>query len=118
MENKEITITPPEGYEVDKEKSTFEKIVFKSIVPDFKTHDLRRDTNSPENWRINNLWAFTLLDSAYNNRHEGNYAAKYKGYAACGRALPVIFLADCNGIWYDENGNIIHGYLFYKPQAL
>lgn len=31
MENKEIQIVPPEGYEVDKEKSTFEKIVFKKV---------------------------------------------------------------------------------------
>lgn len=28
---KEINITPPEGYEIDKDKSTFEKIVFKKI---------------------------------------------------------------------------------------
>ena len=31
MENKEINIIAPEGYEIDKEKSTFEKIVFKKI---------------------------------------------------------------------------------------
>ena len=30
---KTIKITPPEGYEVDKEKSTFEEIVFKKIEP-------------------------------------------------------------------------------------
>lgn len=29
METKEVKITIPEGYEIDKEKSTFEKIVFK-----------------------------------------------------------------------------------------
>lgn len=29
--NKEIKITPPEGYEIDKKNSTFEKIVFKEI---------------------------------------------------------------------------------------
>ena len=29
METKELKITIPEGYEIDKEKSTFEKIVFK-----------------------------------------------------------------------------------------
>lgn len=28
---KEMTIIPPEGYEIDKENSTFEKIVFKQI---------------------------------------------------------------------------------------
>mgnify|MGYP003597795861 CR=1 FL=1 len=30
---KTIKITPPEGYEVDKEKSTFEEIVFKKLEP-------------------------------------------------------------------------------------
>lgn len=30
-----IKITPPEGYEVDKEKSTFEEIVFKKLEPNF-----------------------------------------------------------------------------------
>lgn len=29
MENKELKIQAPEGYEIDKENSTFEKIVFK-----------------------------------------------------------------------------------------
>ena len=31
MENKEINIIPPVGYEIDKENSNFEKIVFKKI---------------------------------------------------------------------------------------
>lgn len=31
MENKELNIVAPEGYEIDKENSTFEKIVFKKI---------------------------------------------------------------------------------------
>lgn len=31
MENKEMKITPPEGYEIDKENSTFEKIIFKKV---------------------------------------------------------------------------------------
>ena len=29
MKNKELKIEVPQGYEIDKEKSTFEKIVFK-----------------------------------------------------------------------------------------
>ena len=33
MSERKIKITPPEGYEVDKEKSTFEEIVFKKIEP-------------------------------------------------------------------------------------
>ena len=31
METKEMKIQVPEGYEIDKEKSTFEKIVFKKL---------------------------------------------------------------------------------------
>lgn len=31
MESQKVKITPPEGYEIDREKSTFEEIVFKQI---------------------------------------------------------------------------------------
>ena len=37
METKEIKIEVPQGYEIDKEKSTFEKIVFKKIPEKPKT---------------------------------------------------------------------------------
>lgn len=33
--NKELKITPPEGYEIDREKSTFEHIVFKEVSKKF-----------------------------------------------------------------------------------
>lgn len=39
MEQKELIITPPEGYEIDKEKSTLEHILFKKIEkPEPKTY--------------------------------------------------------------------------------
>ncbi len=37
MEAKELKITPPEGYEIDKEKSTLEHIVFKPVDKKAKT---------------------------------------------------------------------------------
>ncbi len=40
MEQKEIKITIPEGYEIDKQKSTFEKIVFK-----------KKDNKYPKTWK-------------------------------------------------------------------
>ena len=40
MENKELNIISPEGYEIDKENSTFEKIVFK-----------RTSNNLPKTWK-------------------------------------------------------------------
>ena len=39
MENKELNIIAPEGYEIDKENSTFEKIVFK-----------KTSNNLPKTW--------------------------------------------------------------------
>lgn len=35
MENKELKIQIPAGYEIDKEKSTFEKIVFKKVALEY-----------------------------------------------------------------------------------
>ena len=37
---KEIKIIPPDGFEIDKEKSTFEKIVFKKIKKDLSYKDI------------------------------------------------------------------------------
>ena len=37
METKEVKIEIPQGYEIDKEKSTFEKIIFKKIPENPKT---------------------------------------------------------------------------------
>ena len=37
MERKEVKIEVPQGYEIDKEKSTFEKIIFKKISENPKT---------------------------------------------------------------------------------
>ena len=37
MENKELKIEIPQGYEIDRQKSTFEKIVFKKIPENPKT---------------------------------------------------------------------------------
>jgi len=36
METKKMTITPPDGYEIDKEKSTLSEIVFKKIEKEVK----------------------------------------------------------------------------------
>ena len=37
MENKELKIEVPQGYEIDRQKSTFEKIIFKKIPDNPKT---------------------------------------------------------------------------------
>lgn len=43
--NKELKITPPEGYEIDKEKSTLEHIVFKPVDKKAKTWEEIQELN-------------------------------------------------------------------------
>ena len=55
MQEKTITITAPEGYEVDKEKSSFEKIVFRALP----------DKELPRSWgELNNVSGYYVTDTA------------------------------------------------------
>jgi hypothetical protein len=52
---KSITITAPDGYEVDKEKSSFEKIVFRALP----------DKGLPRSWKeLNNVSGYYVTDTA------------------------------------------------------
>ena len=54
MENKEINIIPPVGYEIDKENSNFEKIVFKKI-----------SDNLPKTWEeLKNISGYYISSSS------------------------------------------------------
>lgn len=51
---KELTIIPPIGYEIDKQKSTFDKIVFKKIAENPKTwEDYCKKVNGISSFYIN-----------------------------------------------------------------
>ena len=53
MENKELNIIAPEGYEIDKENSTFEKIVFKKI------------NELPKTWEdLKNIYGYCISSSS------------------------------------------------------
>lgn len=43
---KKIIITPPEGFEIDRENSTLEEIVFKEVQPQVKPFNLQEALNS------------------------------------------------------------------------
>ena len=54
MENKELNIIAPEGYEIDKENSTFEKIVFK-----------KTSNNLPKTWEeLKNIYGYYISSSS------------------------------------------------------
>lgn len=75
MDTKEFKIIPPEGYEIDKENSTFECIKFKHIIkrwrdsdPDVNGWYIRDDHISNEesnlNWKAGNLDVFATEKQA------------------------------------------------------
>ena len=54
MKNKEINIIPPNGYEIDKENSNFEKIVFK-----------KTSNNLPKTWEeLKNIYGYYISSSS------------------------------------------------------
>ena len=58
METKELKIQIPEGYEIDKEKSTFEKIVFKKKDTNprsWEEYCCQQQTNCKEGYCINSI---------------------------------------------------------------
>jgi hypothetical protein len=54
---KEIKITPPDGYEIDKENSTFECIKFKPIITKKNIIELSSLSEILSEYHINNKWA-------------------------------------------------------------
>ena len=59
METKEFKIQVPEGYEIDKEKSTFEKIVFKKVDDLPKSWE---EFGEVEGWFVNNRCEIDYYD--------------------------------------------------------
>lgn len=55
MKTKELTISIPEGYEIDKEKSTFEKIVFKPVDSKIRSWEEYMKTPIKDKWTI--VWS-------------------------------------------------------------
>lgn len=106
---KEIKIVPPEGYEIDKEHSTFECIKFKekaklNVITSRNSRGLYCEDVS-----INNHWAFTIMKT----ESEGNgYGV---GLEKTGHKASLFLVDSSDNRWFDENGNMIRGYLFYGP---
>lgn len=58
-------------------------------------------------FNINKCWGMRLMLT----EREGQ---EYKGYGVSGHKSSI-FLADQSGNWYNENGEVIRGFLYFKP---
>ena len=86
---KELKIEVPQGYEIDKEKSTFEKIIFKKIPENPKTWE-----EYCEQTEDNVSYFFSSPNSIIKSWFEGNYyefvtEERVKQYVALGRLLQL-----------------------------
>lgn len=120
METKEIKITPPEGYEIDKENSTFEKIVFKKVEP----------KRFIDNVKYTGTAYFITPNSDVSREIDVhlNYSGNYGGFATRAMAESAIAMARISQImmqddrfggfiseqeWFDKNTKYIIGLAYY-----
>lgn len=103
MNQQEMKIIPPEGYEVDKENSTFECIKFKPIKQLPKTWEEFCETHPLKEGEayINNAGKVSRFSSGYRNFSTDKNVLPSEKYAEAMLALcQLIQLRDCyNGSW-------------------
>jgi len=84
---KEITIVPPEGYEIDKENSTLEHIVFKKI--ETKPYRWRNDKET----RFDGYYIDTDISEIKPTRDLRNFKCNYNVFATEKQAKSAIAMA-------------------------
>lgn len=77
MENKTLKITPPEGYEIDREKSTIDEIVFKSIKK-LTYEDVTEDLFTGRNFYFINQNGFIKESAADSHLSDANNCISVK----------------------------------------
>ena len=115
MEEKKLKINIPEGYEIDKEKSTFEKIVFKKVEDPFsklpKTwEEYYKHTKNRPSYYWNNCCKTSVVTSVFDGFYnEFSTEERVKQYVALGRLLQLrdYWVGD----WKRNSNNI---YVIYK----
>ena len=114
METRKLKINIPEGYEIDKEKSTFEEIVFKKVEDPL--------TKLPKTWEeyckqtkgYTSYYGYSINENTYETKFDGFYnefftKERVKQYVALGKLLQLRdYWVDG---WEKDSDNI---YVIYK----
>ena len=112
METKELKIEVPQGYEIDRQKSTFDKIVFKKIPENPKTWEEYCKLTKG----INSNYANATTNMVYKDRYTGAYnefATKERAeqFIALGKLLQLrdYWVKGYNAFRYAVYGNRLDG---------
>lgn len=88
---KEPKIEVPQGYEIDKQKSTFEKIVFKKIPENPKTwEEYCKQTEGYASYFYNHFWEPRIMASSFEGiYYEFSTEKRLKQFVALGKLLQL-----------------------------
>ena len=110
MERKEIKIEVPQGYEIDKEKSTYEKIIFKKIDENPKTWEEYCELTKGNTSNYANATTLMVCKDRFNGAYnEFSTKERAEQFIALGKLLQLrdYWVGD----WKRNSDNI---YIIYK----
>ena len=94
MEEKKLKINIPEGYEIDKEKSTFEEIVFKKVEDPLAKLPKTWEEYCKRTKGYTSYYGYSINGNTYETKFDGFYnefstEERVKQYVALGRLLQL-----------------------------
>lgn len=110
MEEKKLKINIPEGYEIDKEKSTFEEIVFKKVEDSFSKLPKTWEEYCKQTKGYTSYYGYSINGNTYETKFDGFYnefftKERVKQYVALGKLLQLrdYWVGD----WKDDSNNSV-----------
>ena len=102
MDTKKLKINIPEGYEIDREKSTFEEIVFKKIEDPFAKLPKTWEEYCKQTKGYTSYYGYSINGNTYETKFDGFYnefftKERVKQYVALGKLLQLrdYWVGDC-----------------------
>ena len=94
MEEKKLKINIPEGYEIDKEKSTFEEIVFKKVENPLAKLPKTWEEYCKRTKGYTSYYGYSINENTYETKFDGFYnefftKERVKQYVALGKLLQL-----------------------------
>ena len=94
MEEKKLKINIPEGYEIDKEKSTFEEIVFKKVEDPLAKLPKTWEKYCKQTKGYTSYYGYSINGNTYETKFDGFYnefftKERVKQYVALGKLLQL-----------------------------
>ena len=108
MEKKKLKINIPEGYEIDRENSTFEEIVFKKIEDPFAKLPKTWEEYCKRTKGYTSYYGYSINGNTYETKFDGFYnefftKERVKQYVALGKLLQLRDYWVSN--WKDDSNN-------------